>query len=110
MESIIRGKKEMEEKFKKARDRALKKKLIVIAIAAIAFLISFFFLFKHREVEMSLKQFKIIEMLLPWGYTAKYEAGIAIIENFADAIFFSALLSAEMGVLACLVAFLLGTE
>ena len=109
-EAIVRGRKEYEEKLKKAKSRALKKKLIIIAIAVIVFLVSFFLLFKHREVEMSFKQFKILEMLLPWGYTVRYEAGIAIIENFADAIFFSASLSMEAGVLSGLIAFLLGTE
>ena len=105
-EAIIRGKKEMEEKFRKARTRALEKKLIIIAIAVIVFLVSFFSLFKHREVEMSFKQFKILEMLLPLGYTARYETGIAIIENFVDALVLSILLSLESGALTGLIAVL----
>ncbi len=83
--------------------RATRKKVFVVATAVIAFLVSFFTFFKHRETEMTLKQFELLKILLPWGYTAKYEAGVAIIENFGGAIVWSALLSAETGVLASLI-------
>jgi|GEM_PF-3009321 len=101
-EALILGEKEMKEKMKKMRNRALKRIFFVIAAATIAFLVTFFTFFKHREVEMTFKQFELLKMLIPWGYTVRYEAGIAIIENFVNAIVWSILISLEVAVLAIL--------
>ncbi|MDD5098608.1 MAG: hypothetical protein PHD31_02755 [Candidatus Pacebacteria bacterium] len=102
-EALAVAEKEMKEKVKKMKVRAMKKGFLVIAVAIIAFVVSFFIFFKHREVEMTLYQFSYLEMLMPWGYSARYENGIAIIENFFDALTTSILLSLETGVLAGLI-------
>ncbi|MFA5086436.1 MAG: hypothetical protein WC468_02525 [Candidatus Paceibacterota bacterium] len=84
--------------------RALKKKAAIIIVAVIAFAVTFFRFFKHRELEMALAQAQLLEKLLPWGYTMNYApSGIAIVENFWDAVFVSSLVAVELGILAFLI-------
>jgi hypothetical protein len=100
----------MKKKQNAVKIRALKRKLLVVAVVVIVFIVSFFLFFKHREVEMTPKQFELLKTLLPWGCTTRYEAGIAIIENFVDATVWSVLLSIESGLLTFLLVFLLAKQ
>jgi ABC-type proline/glycine betaine transport system permease subunit len=109
-EALRLGEIDFEKKIKEAKAREIKRIIFILGATIIAFIVAFFAFFKHREVEMSLKQFELLKMLLPWGYTARYETGVAIIENFVGATFLSVLISMEIGVLAFLLESLLGKK
>lgn len=107
-EAIEEMKRDVRKKVKEAEMRALKKRLAIIVVAIIVFVVSWLIFFKHREEEMTLAQAQLFEKVLPWGYTMDYTpAGVAIIENFWNAMFFSILLAAEFALLAGLILFLL---
>lgn len=79
-----------------------KKTIVVIAVMAIVFTVSFLIFHIHIEDKSSIE---LLEKLawLPWGWSVRYESGLVIIDNLLDASVVAGVYSFVSGQLAYII-------